>query len=246
MMPQEIYSYIMSFCNGFERENVKLVSKMFRSFKFEPRSIYPNKEVTEMNPLNIDLVCKFGYLDIIKLYTRRKPYNIDILLMSCKYGKYDIVEYYLSKHTPPQQELAYCAFHAYIHGHFDLGKYVSKLNFDDLIKYLDTKDILNYRSMIYRACVGGILSIVNKFVDIADVNVGLCGACAGGHIEIVKLMIKCGATHLKCAMRCAIGCECCDIIDFLVGMGIERIEPYRRCTCHYRRKWSVSSYSRTQ
>ncbi len=57
------------------------------------------------------------------------------------------------------------------------------------------KDVQFWNDMMYGACLGGHMEIVNFMIEKGadNWNGGLYEACLGGHMEIVKLMIEKGA-----------------------------------------------------
>jgi len=52
----------------------------------------------------------------------------------------------------------------------------------------------DYNFGLYGACLGGHLDIINMMLQKgADVNYGLYGACLGGHLDLVNMMLQKGA-----------------------------------------------------
>ena len=60
-----------------------------------------------------------------------------------------------------------------------------------------TKDVLDWNWGLYGACSGGNIEIVKLMIEKGanKWNWGLSGACYGGNIEIIKLMTEKGADH---------------------------------------------------
>lgn len=81
------------------------------------------------------------------------------------------------------------------------------------------------------ACEGGDKDIINLIVDRAkqatnkdvDINGGLSGACAGGHIELINQMILEGATDWNSALLFACGGGHQQIVQLLIEKGATNI-----------------------
>ncbi len=66
-----------------------------------------------------------------------------------------------------------------------------------LTRFMKSNSNLNWNWGLYGACKGGNINIINMMIDKGayDWNWGLDGACKGGHIDIVKMMIANGADN---------------------------------------------------
>lgn len=58
----------------------------------------------------------------------------------------------------------------------------------------------DWENGLYGACQGGYLNIIELMIEKGanDWNKGLIGACYGGHMDMVKLMIQKGVTECYC------------------------------------------------
>ena len=80
----------------------------------------------------------------------------------------------------------------------NMACYVGKL--EDVKKILTSRcpTFSNHitHDMMYSACMGGHMNVIQYFIDngCTDYDSGLEGACHGGHISIINLMISLGAT----------------------------------------------------
>ena len=88
-----------------------------------------------------------------------------------------------------------------------------------------TKGVINVQNCLYSACEGGNMAVVQLIIDAInpdlvhlDWNSGLRGACYGGHIEIIEMMIQKGANDFNPGFYAV--CET-DHID-LVKMFLEK------------------------
>ncbi len=71
---------------------------------------------------------------------------------------------------------------------------------------------------LFNACKNGDEEFVNSLLNI-DWNKGLLGACFGGHIRLVKLAIKQGATDYNGGLRNACMSGHSDIVYFMLDKG---------------------------
>jgi hypothetical protein len=71
------------------------------------------------------------------------------------------------------------------------------------------------------ACLGGHIDIVNLMIEKGanDWNWGLSGACRGGHLNIVKLMISKGAHTLDYRLYLIHGNTSWNVVHFLIQSG---------------------------
>ncbi len=67
ILPIEVLQIIVSFCDGFERENMRPVCKAFNNFKIIVNTDYParDREVSRLRPDDINLLGKCKHYDII-------------------------------------------------------------------------------------------------------------------------------------------------------------------------------------
>ncbi len=75
-------------------------------------------------------------------------------------------------------------------------------------------------SLYYVCKSSGNIEEVNRLVKLgADLNYGLYGACIGGHLDIVNLMVKLGANHFNWGLHYA----CCgghlDLVNLMIKSG---------------------------
>src|SRR5512135_1417260 len=101
-LPNELYYYIMTFLDGFERNNMKLVCKLFNSFEFRIYTDNPerDREVSLIKPSqsSVEKVVLYGHLDILMIMISKHSYNNDTLLeVACRNGHIDIVNLMISK-----------------------------------------------------------------------------------------------------------------------------------------------------
>jgi len=95
-----------------------------------------------------------------------------------------------------------------------------------MIEYISQNNFNEGYALEY-ACEYNRLSIVNlliKKIDDEYINWGLFGACTGGNLDIVKLMISHGANKFKIALCCACKGRNKEIISLLVSHGANNFE----------------------
>src|SRR5512135_1394348 len=101
-LPNELYYYIMTFLDGFERNNMKLVCKLFNSFEFRIYTDNPeqDREVSLIKPSqsSVEKVALYGHLDILIIMINKYSYHKNTILgVACRGGHIDIVNLMISK-----------------------------------------------------------------------------------------------------------------------------------------------------
>jgi hypothetical protein len=129
--------------------------------------------------------------------------------------------------------------------------------FEQLLEY-DQNNFINYNTELATACKYGYLEIVKWLSDSTEVkvplwkrifqltglkrfniikkrandwNMGLYGACRGGHMEIVNLMIKKGANKWNWGFRWACQCGHLEIVKLLIDKGADEWNEGLRWAC---------------
>ncbi len=75
------------------------------------------------------------------------------------------------------------------------------------------------------ACKGGHLDIIELMID-KGANWGLEGACKGGHLDIIELMIEKGAKDWNWGLEGACEGGHLDIIKLMIKKGAEPLDEY--------------------
>lgn len=219
-IPCEIYKYIFSFMDGFERENMKIICKMFYGFKFDIKTDNParDREVTliDCNKKWYELF-EYGHIDLIRKSYKRfgNPFNTlmhafeygYIEFARCIYDKYysddpDVADWLWLANAPNEESVDFgiqIGMEANIQtlkdfcriGRFDLFEYV---------KPLVNKPILMTEFLPY-ACESGDMEIFNNVLRFSkesgslDLDILLYQASIGGNIDIVQTIVCWGAIN---------------------------------------------------
>ena len=116
---------------------------------------------------------------------------------------------------------------------FEIIGYGYNSNTELLEEYCIKNDIIKVRKLIKMnidlnwdwgllgACRGGNIDIINLIIEKGSNNwhYGLEGACKGGHLDIVKLMIEEGADHWNCGLAYACTGGNIDIVKLMIEKG---------------------------
>ena len=229
-LPNELFYIILSTCDGFERENMRLVCKLFNDFVFDTKTDYPEKyrEVREIK--SIKKLFEYNHKDLIKIYAKNHPSKADIILRyGCEYGMNDIVEFMIEKAVPTNR----------IFPSLDRNNGMSgacRSGHIDIVKLMIENGANDWNWGMYNACCGGHINIV-KFMIKNGANAwndGMSGACCGGHIDIVKFMIKNGANAWNGGMFGACRGGHIDIVKFMIKNGANAWNWGLRNACYYK------------
>lgn len=179
MLPNELLHYIVSKMDGFERENMRLVCKMFNEFSFVANKTNPAKyrEVSLINKNNIEDLFTYGHEDLVEIYAR-KHYIPDGLNLCYINNMHSAIKYFIDKDN--------CS-HLFIRACID--------GFIDIVRLAISKGANKWNYGLQCACLGGYMDIVLLMIENGanDWNGGLRNSCYSGNIEICKLMISKGA-----------------------------------------------------
>ena len=107
------------------------------------------------------------------------------------------------------------------HNIYLLEKYCENNDVIKIQKMLKMNLNWNWNNAFYGACLGGHIDIV-KFMIKKGTNHWSCGlsyACIGGNIDIVKLMIEKGADDWDSGLRDACRCGHMDIVKLMIDKG---------------------------
>lgn len=136
--------------------------------------------------------CKGGHIEIVKFMALQGATNWNQGLMyACEKGSLEIVEFMISKGATNWSVACSTACH---YGHTGIAKIIIAKGKGSIISRDGVFDGL------YHACLYGYTEIVELILD-CDVNNELNynkymnTACVGGHIEVVKLLIKKGTNN---------------------------------------------------
>ncbi len=166
-LPTEILYYIISFCDGFERENLRLVCSLFDEFSsglvnsLLSGDPYRKREVLMMEPFDIAKLAECGHMDILNVYLSKHEtdYN-QILFGACKGRHFNIVE-------------NIAGFNPMNNCNFERGEFATTWDYC-------------LRGLI----AGGHIDLVEPLMDeISDLNEGLLLACLNGHEDLANLFI---------------------------------------------------------
>lgn len=168
----------------------------------------------EKKSRNLLLACKKGKLDSIKSVINDGTYNWSFYFqISCKYGHKEIVSLLLQKNTID-----------IIRGIYYACKYGQK----EIAKLILSENLHGYSAdrCLYYACRYGQKEIINFIItnNISENwNEGFKGACDGGYIDIMEIMIKMGANNLIIGLFsvCSHGHK--ELVNFLIDKGLEHI-----------------------
>ena len=157
-LPNELFYIILSNCDGFERENMRLVCKLFNNFKLDStRRNHPEKYREVLKIKDIEKLFKHHHEDLIRIYTKNHPDEIrNIFLYSCKYGWINMVKetmQSLSNYWNEGMCRACCG------GHIDIVKLMIENGAND------------WNGGMYGACWGGHIDIVKLMMEEAMVQV---------------------------------------------------------------------------
>lgn len=109
----------------------------------------------------------------------------------------------------------------------------------EIIEYMISKGATDCVALMYTCCGVGNIKIVNIISDllvkmektdlVPEWNEGMSGACAGGHIEIVKMMISKGATNWNEALSRAY--KNTEIVKLMLEHGATRFDSCLEHAC---------------
>ena len=103
-----------------------------------------------------------------------------------------------------------------------------------LEKYCENNDVIKIKKLIkinlywnyglYGACRGGHMDIVKLLIEkgAGNWNCGLSGACSGGNIDIVNFMIEKGASSWNWGLRTACETYHLDIVKLMIKKGADK------------------------
>lgn len=113
---------------------------------------------------------------------------------------------------------------ACLHGHLDLVKCLLKIYGDVGYDFFTDGDRMC--SLLYFSCKGGNLDIIHLWIEHeVDLNIGLQGACNGGHRDIIEYMIQKGANDFNCGLlygTCSGGHL--DIAEYMIELGASEFD----------------------
>ena len=206
--PNELFYIILSNCDGFERENMRLVCKLFNNFKLDSTHMnHPEKYREVLKIKNIEKLFEHHHEDLIRIYTKNHPDEIrNIFLYSCKYGWINMVEETMQSLSNYWNKGMY---HACRGGHIDIIKLMIEKAMIDGSEMVQVDG-----SEMVRRTID--LNHLQSSLDANDWNRGMYNACSGGHIDIVKLMIENGANNWNRGMYCACNGGHIDIVKLMM------------------------------
>lgn len=233
MLP-ELYREIIARSDGFERENMKLVCKMFNEFKFIIVTNDParDREVLLLNNTNVSGLFKYGHQDLVLKYLKIKKFIPEGFYMACRYGMLDIVKYYIEELNYNRNYID--MFDVCLREHIHIVKYFLDLNIFvptncvretcktgnlELVKLLLPKKPPVNENILYGACVSGNRDLIDFVIanGFDNWDEGLSGACAGGHMDLMFEMVERGAKNWDNAFTEACGGGHMNIIEYIVN-----------------------------
>lgn len=160
--------------------------------------------------------CKSGHTFIVDLLKRNNeyiPWN-QILERICKNGNQKSVNYLLQFIQEP--DFLYWAINGSCRGgHLDLSIQIYNLMLQNNLE-------INSNNLLRNSCIGGNKDLINfvlEFEDTDDFDIGLWGACNGGHKDIALDMIQRGANNCNIGLLGACRGGHIDLINFMIDKG---------------------------
>lgn len=187
-------------------------------------------------------VCKLGNIEIINAIIERGYNNWNEGLKGSCYGNSDNVEIVKLMIKNGGSFTSECLHLACVAGNIKIinvliDHYVNDsddLNdLDDLMDWDDWDDWAYWDSGLSGACRGGHMDIVKLMIEkgSSNWNAGMCGACKGGHMNIVKFMIDCGANEWSLGSRHAGHSNQIEIVKFMLSKGATNYDDCLKCAC---------------
>lgn len=264
----EILYLIVSKCDGFERENMRLVCKMFNEFKFIINTDNPirDREISYVNINTLELLYLYGHIDLLRIFMRNHPdYVYHYIKYSCKYGTLSLLKKIdTDRNSLYESSVWATGLHlACRYSHINVIRYILRngytkccwLCFSEAIVggNIDTIKYLIYVNPSYceiesyyftTACKSGHLHIVRWLIrhGYAYWQAGFVSAVEGGNIEIVKLMIEKHQNHdWNSALVSASGNGYLDIVKLMIEKGANKFRKAFRESCR-RNQINVMEY----
>lgn len=226
-MYNDIYYYIISFLDGYERENMRLVCKDFYHFNFKSDYTNPilNREVLLIanTPINMFKLGMYGYLDIIyALYRNHKEYSLHYAILgACYAGNTHIATQIHNSH-----QIA-------VRGGIHMINELSKIDLSDiiLVSYYATSIQALYHLHGYRYNDNKLLHVMrygtkedlDTLLNVGhyDIDGEMEDACREGNIHLVKYLIYKGASLRNDLLEYAVESGNISLIEYLIDSGLE-------------------------
>lgn len=240
MFPTEIYHYILSFSDGFERENMKLVCKEWNNFRFniEIEDPFRDREVSYIKGNLFYNLFKYGHEDLIEVYIDRHDimWYETIYSLACFYGMERLVKRCIDCGI---NEWSIGAHNASLGGHIELVKMLVRLsrgniqydyvlqaavisNNSEIIEYL-----LNFTridTLLYYAGIFCNIDVIDKYLTLVRENIldeMLICSCKYGRMDLIETLIKLGARDFDGGFDMACRSGYLDIAKYMIGKGAQ-------------------------